>query len=541
MAKYEPKPEIERIEVLVRSVVDGYIKLPKFQRPFVWTKQNILELMDSIYKGYPIGSILLWFTKHKLASERNIADLIIKEIEEEYPTNYLLDGQQRISTLCGILFWDGEDKKSIWNVVFDLEKEEFLYDPGDDKIQYFRLNKLLDTMDFINQCSNFMGHPKQALYTNNAQKLLNSIKDYKIASVKIGDMSLDEVAPIFERINSTGRRLTLVDLMRAATWSGDFDLSDTINMVRSDLEEKNFENVAEVEILRNLASCAGLGVTKEEMNKLRNLSSEELKNIAEKCKKAYLHAVDFITTELPLTSHGYLPYSLQLTYLVEFFNICPLPTLQQRKELKKWFWRTSISRYFASFTTTQLTVELRRMRSFAQGETDKIEINKNISYNDLLDNTFALRNALSKTYALILSMNNPRSLLDGALINTQSVLSIVNKNEYHHIFPKDYLKNKGFNRNEINYNGNICILNLNNNRSISNKAPSHYFKIIQNNLGDNLKDVLSSNFIDEECYEYALKDDYAGFIAARNKLIVKKAKELCEDDLDILPKHDSFR
>ncbi|MCC0637720.1 hypothetical protein [Clostridioides sp. ES-S-0001-02] len=86
--------------------------------------------------------------------------------------------------------------------------------------------------------------------------------------------------------------------------------------MRADLEEKNFENVAEVEILRNLASCFGLGVTKEEMNKLRNLSSKELKNIAEKCKKAYLHAVDFITTELPLTSHGYLPYSLQLTYFI---------------------------------------------------------------------------------------------------------------------------------------------------------------------------------------------------------------------------------
>ena len=96
MSQYEPRPEVERIETLVRLVKDGHIKLPKFQRPFVWTKQNILDLMDSIYKGYPIGSILLWLTKQKLASERNIADLEITELEEEYPTNYLLDGQQRL-------------------------------------------------------------------------------------------------------------------------------------------------------------------------------------------------------------------------------------------------------------------------------------------------------------------------------------------------------------------------------------------------------------------------------------------------------------
>jgi uncharacterized protein with ParB-like and HNH nuclease domain len=121
--KNDPKPDVLRIEELVIRVKTGDIKLPKFQRPFVWKKTNILELLDSIYKGYPIGSILLWFTKQKLAKERNIADLAIDERNEEYPTNYLLDGQQRLSTLCWALFWDSQNRKSLWNVVFDLDKE----------------------------------------------------------------------------------------------------------------------------------------------------------------------------------------------------------------------------------------------------------------------------------------------------------------------------------------------------------------------------------------------------------------------------------
>lgn len=533
MGNYEPKPEVERIEGLVRLVKDGHIKLPKFQRPFVWTKRNILELMDSIYKGYPIGSILLWLTKQKLASERNIADLEINELEEEYPTNYLLDGQQRLSSLCGILFWDGKNKKSVWNIVFDLEREEFLYDPDNDKIEYFRLNKLLETMDFINQCSRFAGHPKQALYTKNAQKLLSSIKDYKIASVKIGDMSLDEVAPIFERINSTGRRLTMVDLMRAATWSGEFDLSDTINMVRGVLEEKNFETVPEIEILRNLSTCAGLGVTRDDINKLRGFSSEELKVIAERCKKAYMHAVDFITTDLQVTSHGYLPYSLQLTFLVELFNLCPVPTIAQRNEIKKWFWRTSITRYFASFNTAQLNAELRTIRNFAAGMTNTISINKEINYKEFMEGSFVLRNALSKTLALILASNKPKSLLDGAGINIESVLAIVNKNEFHHIFPKDYLKKRDYDNSQINQHANICMLNLGNNRAISNKAPSEYFLTIKSRLGSSLQDILLSNFIDDDAYRCALEDDYEGFIAARKKLILKKMMELCEVNEDI--------
>ena len=123
----DAKPEIPRIEELVRDVKIGDIKLPKFQRPFVWKKPDILKLWDSIYRGYPIGSILLWLTKQHLASERKIGDLDINQRPDEYPTNYLLDGQQILSSLCGGLYWQGTDKNSPWNIVFDCDKEVFLY------------------------------------------------------------------------------------------------------------------------------------------------------------------------------------------------------------------------------------------------------------------------------------------------------------------------------------------------------------------------------------------------------------------------------
>ena len=63
------------------------------------------------------------------------------------------------------------------------------------------MNKLINTSDFILQCRKFENHPKNETYFKNAEKLLRSIKDYKIAVVKIGDMTINEVAPIFERIN----------------------------------------------------------------------------------------------------------------------------------------------------------------------------------------------------------------------------------------------------------------------------------------------------------------------------------------------------
>lgn len=213
----DPKPDILRIEELVSQVKIGDIKLPKFQRPFVWKKTDIIKLLDSIYKGYPIGSILLWLTSAKLASERKIGDIEINNRPEEFPTYYLLDGQQRLSTLCGALYWNGDDIKSQWNIGFDLDKEQFVFQEGEKRVGLFPLNKLIDTRDFNKQCQAFESVPEKVdQYYKRSNRLLNSIKDYKVAAVQIGDMTIDEVAPIFERINSTGRKLEMVDLMRAA-------------------------------------------------------------------------------------------------------------------------------------------------------------------------------------------------------------------------------------------------------------------------------------------------------------------------------------
>jgi len=332
----DPSPEVLRIEQLVNQVKTGDIRLPKFQRPFVWKKSDVLKLWDSVYKGYPIGSVLLWLTKEKLASERNIAGLIINEREEEYPTNYLLDGQQRLSTLCGGLYWDGNEKNSIWDIWFDCDKEEFLYPDEEDKkkVNLFPLSQLLDTRDFLKQSMKLQSAGEEGQrYQNNAVKLLNQVKDYKIAAVKIGDMSLSEVAPIFERINSSGRQLTMVDLMRAATWKDGFDLNDAIEEIKNTCEKKNFADIKDTHILRSISACTGRGIHKEDIEKLRDRSSDELKTATTNAVNAYKLAVDFLSIEIPLPSISYLPYALQLTYVVEFFNICPKPDIFKRKKL----------------------------------------------------------------------------------------------------------------------------------------------------------------------------------------------------------------
>jgi hypothetical protein len=536
MQNRDAKPDILRIEELVRDVKTGDIKLPKFQRPFVWKRSDILKLWDSIYKGYPIGSILLWLTKQPLASERNIGDLEINERPDVYPTNYLLDGQQRLSSLCGALYWKGGNKKSYWNIMFDCDKEQFVYPKPDDeeKIHLFPLNKLIETRDYLNQCKKFDASPNGVRYQKNADKLLDSIKDYKIAAVRIGDMHIDEVAPIFERINSSGRQLTMVDLMRAATWKkGGFDLSDAIDAVRKALISKNFGDIKDMHILRSISGCAKLGVHKEDIDKLRDCTSDDLLLAAEKTIEGYKLAVDFITMELPLPSNGYLPYGLQLTFLVEFFNLCPSPNIHQRHELVKWFWKTSFTQRYGTSNTGIITRDLAQIRAFANGELDTLQVNNKINFKNFLNDEFALNKAASKILCLLLATRKPRSLLDGTAIDTYRALAVINKLEYHHIFPQAYLKKLDIPDKKINQLTNICMLNLSNNREISDSKPSVYFRKIEIQLGNKLIPVLESNFINTDAFSAALNDDFETFNLFRANSMTDDIKKLVADN-DVL-------
>jgi len=415
----DPKPEIQRLEELAIQVRDGEIKLPMFQRPFVWKPTDMLNLLDSIYKGYPIGSLLLWNSSQRLSSERHIQGLSVnKENSLFFPTNYLLDGQQRLTTLCGALFWEGNDQSSIWNIHFDLITETFFYPKNEIQLHHFPLNKLIKTSDFIKQCMKFEHHSKKEVYYAVAERLLKSLKDYKIAVVKIGDMTIEEVAPIFERINSTGRKLTMVDLMMAATWSNGFDLNAEIRVIKEIANDVGFFEISDQIILRSISAAADLGINKEDIQKLRTKKPNELKNACEQTRVAIKAAIEFIKSELNIHDFSYIPYAFQLTYLTEFFRLNPSPSGDKKDHLKKWFWFTSATRYFGTSNTGQVSKDITLIRNYSLNKIQALFDSDEIDISKLLFDNFNLRNATSTTFSILLGRMDPQVTIDGIRIDT---------------------------------------------------------------------------------------------------------------------------
>ena len=134
------KPTDISFENLMSQIKDGTIKIPNFQRDFVWERSQIVNLLDSIYHHYPIGSFLFWESNDDICSYKDIGSIELKPAPSGKTINYVLDGQQRITSLFASLEEaeikikvNGKLKKRKLKIFFNLEKKEFTTTPEDDE------------------------------------------------------------------------------------------------------------------------------------------------------------------------------------------------------------------------------------------------------------------------------------------------------------------------------------------------------------------------------------------------------------------------
>jgi uncharacterized protein with ParB-like and HNH nuclease domain len=99
VAWHHPEPQAIAFPTLISDIEKGLIKIPQFQRDFVWTKEKSAKLLDSIIKGFPVGTIIIWKTKETLRSVRDIGGAKLPTTPEGDATEYILDGQQRLTSL----------------------------------------------------------------------------------------------------------------------------------------------------------------------------------------------------------------------------------------------------------------------------------------------------------------------------------------------------------------------------------------------------------------------------------------------------------
>ena len=120
------------IRQLLNRVTQGEVRIPAFQRDFVWEPDRVQFLMDSIYKGYPIGTLLFWRSREQLQFDRDLGPYELPEPKEQYPIDYVLDGQQRLTSIFAVFqteLKESSDPKVKWvDIYFDMEAKEAAQD-----------------------------------------------------------------------------------------------------------------------------------------------------------------------------------------------------------------------------------------------------------------------------------------------------------------------------------------------------------------------------------------------------------------------------
>jgi hypothetical protein len=525
-----PEPKIERVSRLVTRIEGGDVKIPKFQRGFVWTRQQILELLDSVYQGYPIGSVLFWLTERKLASERNIGGFHLPETPEKYPTNYVLDGQQRLTTIYGVLRGPDGGGNPDLKVCFDLESREFLHADGPPTHAQIPMNIVLNVPKLRRFQQGLLALRHGDVLVEESDRLVETFREYSLPVVTISEADIGQVSGIFERINSTGTKLTVFDLMVAATWSEDFDLNDHVDEILAQLDEKDFADLDKVTILRALATCGFDSAKRDTILQLRDLSRDELARHMEVTKEAIRRAVDFLATQVCVLSNTFLPYERQLVVVAYIMSKKPDLAATEIDVLRRWFWRTSFSERYRrggeGLFDTDLNIALQ-----ALSDPNRLEhFGGPVTSKQVTSTDFRKTGAFSNAFVAMLARHGPRNLTNGAAIDVGRALSSYNRKEFHHIFPTAFLRSGGLKESGIssppNSLANICMLSCDQNKVVGARRPSVYFRQIQGQLGDAFRPVLESNLIPVEAVRHIEADDYPQFLRARSRYLAKAMKAL---------------
>jgi hypothetical protein len=514
-------------QTLISDVKKGEIKIPQFQRKFVWKESQALELLDSIANSYPVGSLLFWRTNVKLAAERNIGDFKLPKTDDLTPTDYVLDGQQRLTVIYSCL--GAPDSEEGFAAAYDLEKTAFVLKPSQHDPRIFPLRWMFETTKLLDFRTALKSFPKHAKYQEQLDSIIGAFTNYRVPVVTLKDLSIEEVCPIFERINSSGTKLSMFDLMVAATWSHrEFDLNEKANTIAASLEAKGFDTIERDTILKCVTAVKFGGIKKDQVLALREIPRDEMDALVKATSEALLKAVDLLSTEFRIYSWDFLPYEALLIVLCYVLSKSNGLSGDKVVRVRQWFWRASFNERYRVGGEGFVSKDLEDVRIFVvEGKGDPKFLG---DVSSLEKSSFRIANSRARAFALSLAIKQPRNITNGTVIDTAIALSQFNKKQFHHIFPKAYLKqiNEHSDHNSIL---NVCMLAASENNTVSDSDPHEYLPKYISELRDEAETVLESNFLPSpKTFDYKT-ESYSSFIKKREALLAPYWAALCDGNI----------
>lgn len=346
-----PEAVTYAIEDLVPLALRGTLRIPPFQRLFKWRSTDIRDFFDSIYRGFPVGTLLFW-RKPAIAAKIFLGPVEI-DAKEQADALWIVDGQQRLSTLVGVLGVP-EGTSDDFDLYFDLGWEDTPVDQrrGNDSPFHFRemrrvpprswlpMSVTLDSErldEWLDDAGIRSRHPE---YVRRARRLNKLIREYKIPAYVIESDDLETLGLIFDRTNSSGRRLEKSEIFNAllTTTGNGFELKDLANQIH----ESGFGLLDEDLLLRVVLAVHGVDFTAASPRTLPEKVRKDV-DLFVASGAALQKAVDFLRKDAAIPHITLLPYGFPVVVLSRFFRLYPRPSPRSRSLLSRWVWRGAMS------------------------------------------------------------------------------------------------------------------------------------------------------------------------------------------------------
>jgi hypothetical protein len=551
------------VEELVGMIERGELRLPEMQRRYVWRSTRVRDLLDSLYRGYPSGAILLWETDETVPLQEFA---ITQQVNPYQSTRLLLDGQQRLTSLSAVI--QGKPisvrgRQRPIELLFNLEHPEELTvvtevnedDDDDDLVEdeadssEDELQRRFDKMTFVVTTRKLEQQPQwvkvtdvfktdedapfleragiekvnDPRYKKYSQRLarLRGVRKYMYRmDVLERKLSYDEVTEIFVRVNSLGAKLRSSDLALAQITTKWRNSLRTFQAFQKKCAETSFDLDLGL-YLRNLIVFA---TGQSRFLTVGSLSLETLQAAWKESCRGMEFALNFMKSNAGIESPALLSSPFILTTLAYHahkrdYQLSP----EESDRLRYWVLVANAKgRYSRGSSETLLDQDLTTIKQGggAQELIDRLRLQVgrlDISADELEGRN--QRSALFKTMFL--------AFRDGGAKDWRSNLAIAldhsgshHKLQFHHIFPKAVLK-AGYKDREADDIANLCFISGKTNRQISDKTPAEYFPGLVHKAGQVAFDAQKIPIEDA----LLRVDSYKAFLEKRRASVAQRLNE----------------
>lgn len=513
-----------KISTILDHIDSGHMALPEFQRGYVWNREQVRGLIDSLYRRHPVGSLLVWATGAEGAPHRGSGELAPGVVK------LLLDGQQRITSLYGLIrgrapkFFDGNDQ-AFRGLHFHVAKEEF---------SFFSPVKMKDDplwVDVTNLLQQGLGPYFSMLSADPANGHVYLDRLNRIHSIREIDLHIDEVTgedktvevvvEIFNKVNSGGTKLSKGDLALAKICADSPDARERMKSALARWRSAGYDFNLDW-LLRNVNTVVK-GEAK--FHHLHKVPPQEFRDGLVRAERSIDFLLNLIGSRLGIDHDRVFFGRYALPTLVHYVDRKGggVSNAVERDRLLFWFLHSAMWGRYSGSTESVIDRDLKLLEDLDGGVQRLID--EMLLWHGALEvqpahfSGWSLGARFYPVLYLLTRIGGAKDWGSGIELRA-SMLGKMSALEVHHVFPRAFLYKHKYRRAEVNAIANFCFLTKTTNLKISARPPEQYFEEIENAYPG----ALASQWVPTDRRLWKV-ENYRDFLEARRELLAKAANE----------------